>query len=99
MLDSTTGAELVALVESVKLVPRYVKLAEAIWGKKPKVIFMTDSQGVLGWLRKGRAEQDPYMQGYVDLVRERILDMSSEVLWVDTANQRADRHTKFISVR
>ena len=65
----------------------------------PKVVFVTDSQGAVGWLRKGRAEQDPHMQGYVDLVRERLSDMHSDVLWIDTANQRADRHTKFIPVR
>ena len=98
-LASTTSAELIALVESVKLAPRFIKLVENLWGKTPKVLFITDSQGVVGWLRKGRAEQDPGMQGYVDLARERLRDMHSDLLWIDTANQRADCHTKFKPVR
>ena len=70
-----------------------------LWGKRPKVVFATDSQPLLGWLRKGWVDTDPHCQGVVDLVRERIEEYKAEVVWVPTHEQRADRQTKFIPVR
>ena len=98
-LASTTGAELLALVDAVKAVPAYTSLVEALWGMKPDVMFITDSQGALGWLRTGRATTDPHMQGYVDLVRERVEHMGAEVVWIEGSKQRADKHTKFVHIR
>ena len=98
-LCSTTAAELMALVGAVKAVPAYISLIESLWGVKPKVIYLTDSQGALGWLRKRKAEKDPAMQGYVELVCERIEETGAEIYWVDTKSQRADRQTKFIAER
>ena len=95
-LCSTTAAELLALVAAVKKAPEYIRLVESLWGEKPEVMFLTDSQGALGWLRKRKAEKDPAMQGYVELVCERIEEMKAEILWVDTKDQRADRQTKFV---
>ena len=66
---------------------------------KPDVMFITDSQGALGWLRTGRATTDPHMQGYVDLVRERVEHMGAEVVWIEGSKQRADKHTKFVHIR
>ena len=95
-LCSTTAAELMALVAAVKKAPEYIRLVQSLWGVQPNIIFLTDSQGALGWLRKRKAEKDPAMQGYVELVCERIEEMKAEVLWVDTKVQRADRQTKLI---
>ena len=72
-LCSTTAAELLALVAAVKKAPEYIRLVESLWGEKPEVMFLTDSQGALGWLRKKKAEKDPAMQGYVELVCERVM--------------------------
>ena len=88
-----------ALQEGVKAVPAYTRLIEAIWGCKPRVIFVTDSQPLLGWLRKGWIDTDPQLQGVLDFVRGRMDEIESEVLWVESAEQRADRQTKFIGVR
>lgn len=98
-LASTTSAELMALLEGVKLAPAYVKLVERLWGSKPRVVFVTDNQPLLAWLQTGWVQTDPAVQGVCDLVRERIHDMCAEVLWVATSKQRADKHTKFIPVR
>lgn len=98
-LASTTSAETVALVEGVKAVPAYIKLVESLWGFKPNVTFVTDSQGLVGWLRTGKASTDPHMQGYVDLIKERVQEIQAEVIWIDGKKQRADRQTKFIAVR
>lgn len=103
-LCSTTAAELIAIYEAVKDMPAFFDLIGSLWGQqgkpfKPKVLFLTDSQGALGWLRKRKAEKDPAMQGKVDLVCERIDEWGAEILWVDTKSQRADRQTKFIAER
>ncbi len=98
-LASTTSGELVALQEGVKAVPAYTRLVEAVWGVKPRVVFVTDSQPLLGWLRKGWVDTDPHLQGVLDFVKGRLDEMGSEVLWVESEQQRADRHTKFIRVR
>ena len=95
-LASTSSAELMALLEGVKIVPTYISIVEKLWCKKPRVIFLTDSQPLLGWLRKGWVDTDPHLQGTVDLVKERINDMNARVLWVQTKSQKADRQTKFI---
>ena len=95
-LASTTSAELCALIEGVKAVPAYTSMCEKLWGKMPKVIFVTDNQPLLAWLRTGWVESDPHMQGTLELAKSRIDGIGATVLWVDTANQRADKHTKFI---
>ena len=41
-LVSTTGAELLALLEGVKKSPLYSKMILTMWGKEPPVIFVTD---------------------------------------------------------
>jgi hypothetical protein len=87
-----------ALLEAVKLVPCYSSFAASLWGRKPKIVFATDSQPLLGWLRTGWVKTDPALQGVLDLVLERVREIDSEVLWVSTSDQRADRHTKFIRV-
>ena len=98
-LVSTTSAELVALVEGVKVAPLYIAFIEKLWGKKPLVIFATDSQPLLGWLGSGWVTSDPAMQGSLDLARSRIKSMNGKVLWVPTKEQRADRQTKFICAK
>ncbi len=98
-LASTTSAELLAQQEGVKLMPLYLRAVEVMWGKRPEVVFVTDSQPLLGWLRTGWVATDPALQGTLEFVRSRIDEMGSRVLWVPTAEQRADRHTKFIVVR
>ena len=98
-LASTTSAELMALVEGTRVVPAYVRLAECLWRVRPKVVFVTDSQPLLGWLRTGWVDSDPAVQGVLDLARSRLHDVNGQVLWVPTAKQRADKHTKFIHVR
>ena len=98
-LASTTSAELMALLEGVKAAPAYARLVQVLWGKKPKVVFVTDNQPMLGWLRTGWVQTDPAFQGVLDLVRGRIEELCAEVLWVRTSEQRADRQTKFIPVR
>ena len=88
-----------ALQEGIKEMPAYTRLVEQLWGKKPRVVFVTDSQPLLGWLRKGWVDSDPHCQGVLELVQERIAEYNVEVLWVPTAQQRADRQTKFLPVR
>ena len=87
------------MLEGLKVIPAYSRVYEALWGKKPKVIFVTDSQPLLGWLMTGWVQTDPQMQGVLGLVKERIDEQDSTVLWVGTSDQRADRHTKFIRSR
>jgi hypothetical protein len=98
-LASTTSAELMALQEGVKLAPAYSNYIKELWMKAPRVIFITDNQPLLGWLRTGWIQTDPALQGVLDFVRSRIHDMKAEVLWVPTKHQRADRHTKLIVVK
>ena len=95
-LASTTSAELCALLEGVKAIPAYVGVCKKLWGDNPKVIFVTDNQPLLGWLRTGWCDADSHMQGTLELVRSRIDYMDASVLWVATADQRADKHTKFV---
>ena len=97
-LASSSGAELCALVEVVKLAPLYVSLVSKIWKQDPRVIILTDSQPVLDWLRNRYVKADPALQGMLDLARERIDDLKAEVFYIDTKNNRADKHTKFIHV-
>ena len=52
-LASTTSAELMGLQDGVKSIPAYTRLIESLWRVKPKVVFVTDSQPLLGWLRTG----------------------------------------------
>ena len=98
-LASTTSAELMALQEGTRVAPLYLRLAECLWRVRPRVVFVTDSQPLLGWLRTGWVQSDPAVQGVLDLVKSRLNDMHAEVLWVPTAKQRADKHTKFSHVR
>ena len=98
-LVSTTGAELLALLEAVKKTPLYIKMIKTLWGKDAPVVFVTDSQPLVAWLRKGWVDTDPHLQGSLALVRERIEEYKARVLWVSTKDQRADRHTKLIIVR
>jgi len=98
-LCSTTSAELVALLEGVKMVPLYTRFIESLWCKAPRVIFVSDSQPMMGWLNTGWVTSDPIMQGQLDLVKSRLDDMRADVLWVSTKDQRADRQTKFIRAR
>ena len=98
-LVSTTGAELLALLEGVKKSPLYSKMILTMGGKEPPVIFVTDSQPLVSWLRKGWVDTDPHLQGSLDLVRERIKEYKAKVIWVSTKSQRADRQTKSIPVR
>jgi hypothetical protein len=98
-LASTTSAELMALVEGVKLAPAYVTLVERLWGSTPRVVFVTDNQPLLAWLQTGWVQTDPAVQGVCDLARQQIHEMRAEVLWVPTSKQRADKHTKFIPVK
>jgi hypothetical protein len=96
-LISTTSAELMAMVEGVKIAPGFIKLIEKLWGTKPRIVFITDSQPLLGWMRTGWVKTDPAVQGSLDFVNERIKDMGADVIWVDTKHQRADRQTKFVA--
>jgi len=93
---STTSAELLAMMEAIKQLPGYVRMCKALWGLQPRVVMVTDSQPLLGWLRTGRAAPDPHFQGSLDLILERVREYKVEVLWVETKLQRADRHTKFV---
>ena len=95
-LASTSSAELMALLEGVKSVPSYIRMVELLWSRKPKIIFVTDSQPLIGWLNKGWVDTDPHLQGVVDFVKERVNEMSAKILWVPTKSQKADRQTKFV---
>ena len=98
-LASTTSAELCALKDGIKMLPAYTKMCKVLWGVNPRVVFVTDSQPMLGWLRTGWVKTDPLCQGDLDLVKGRLDEQKVEVLWVGTAEQRADRQTKFVPVR
>ena len=82
------------MMEAVKQVPSYVSICKTMWGVSPKIIMVTDSQPLLGWLRTGRAMPDPHFQGPLDLVLERVGEYKVDVRWVDAKQQRAD--TKLI---
>ena len=86
-----------ALADAVKQLPSYLNLIKALWGEgRPRVVFVTDSQPLQGWLRKCWVQSDPRLQGVLNLVLERIREIDASVLYVPTGQQRADRHTKFI---
>ncbi len=97
-LASTTSAELVALLEGIKAMPRFLRFTRALWGVVPRLLVGTDSESLLGWLRTRRAKTDSAMQGVLELVIERLECAGALVLWVPSEQQRADRHTKFIGV-
>jgi hypothetical protein len=95
-LASSTAAELVALREGVKEVPRFRRVIKALWGVEPLVVYATDNQPLVKWLNSKWIDSDPEWQGTLNFVIERIQEEGARVIWVPTAEQRADKHTKFI---
>ena len=51
---STTSAELLAMLEAIKLLPGYVKMIKALWGVQPRVVMVTDSQPLLAGMAEDR---------------------------------------------
>ena len=76
----------------------YTRHVAQLWGVEPKVYFLTDSQPLLGWLATRYIKSDPKLQGMLDLVLDRLGECGERVnvRYVQTAVQRADKHTKFI---
>jgi hypothetical protein len=95
-IASSTAAELLALKEGIKVMPLYSGLVRELWGVTPKEVYVTDSQPLLAWLASGGCKQDPEWQGNLNYIIERITERGAQVLRVGTAEQRADRHTKFV---
>ena len=93
-LSSASESELEALLECVKQVPLYTSLIKKLWDIESKVIFITDSQIVLRYLRTGQAKSDHGCQGRIELIRERLQSIGGTVLWEESEFQRADKHTK-----
>ncbi len=93
-MSSASESELEALLEGVKQIPLYTSLITKLWGVKPKVYFVTDSQIVLRYLRTGQAKTDHGCQGRIELVRQRLEELGAVVLWEASEHQRADKHTK-----
>ena len=98
-VSSSSAAELEALVDVVKRLPLYENHVECLWGKKPKVFLLTDSDPVISWLNIKWIKSDPKLQGMLDFVLDRLNeDNRVKVLYVSTKINRADKHTKFVHV-
>lgn len=97
-LGSSSSSELVAFVSVVKQMPLYTSHIEKLWGCKPKVFLLTDSQPLIGWLNTKWIKSDPKLQGMLDLVLERLAEYGPDVKvrYVRTEINKADKHTKFI---
>ena len=98
-VSSSSAAELEALVDVVKRMPLYENHIECLWGKKPKVFILTDSDPVISWLNVKWIKSDPKLQGLLNFVLDRLNESDRvRVLYVSTKINRADKHTKFIHV-
>ena len=93
---SSTAVELLALRDGVKRMPLYSRVVKELWGKEPLQVYATDNQPLVKWLNNKWIDSDPEWQGTLDYVIERVTEKSAHVIWVPTAEQRADRYTKFI---
>lgn len=90
---STTSAEMFALLDVLKVLPRYVGLVSALWGRVA-VHVCTDSAPLFAQMVSGFARSDPALQGTLEFLREALRDMRGKLHQVPTRLQRADGLTK-----
>ena len=98
-VGSSSIAELLALREVVKAVPLYTSIITTLWRKVPDEYYLTDNQAVIDWCHSRWMQSDSQWQGVLNQV---LSDLGSderktELRWVPTNQQRADKLTKFIS--
>jgi hypothetical protein len=100
-VGSSSVGELLALRQLVRAVPLYSSVVQRLWKCKPAEVYFTDNQAVIDWCHSQYIDSDAQWQG---VLNEVIGDLASEergateVRWVHTHEQRADKLTKFIAV-
>ena len=100
-VGSSSVGELLALREVVRAVPLYTSIVQSLWGVCPAEVYFTDNQAVIDWCHSQYIDRDAQWQGVLNQV---IGDLASEqrgateIRWVPTHEQRADKLTKFIAV-
>ena len=100
-VGSSSVGELLALREVVRAVPLYTSIVQSLWGVCPAEVYFTDNQAVIDWCHSQYIDRDAQWQGVLNQV---IGDLASEqrgateIRWVPTHEQRADKLTKFVAV-
>uniref|UniRef100_A0A0G4FMI5 RNase H type-1 domain-containing protein n=1 Tax=Chromera velia CCMP2878 TaxID=1169474 RepID=A0A0G4FMI5_9ALVE len=81
-LISSTSAELCALVDSVKQLFQWKRLAEALWMKPLEVEVYTDSAPLMEQLESGQSRREPRMDSLLAYAHQKLRALKAKVLWV-----------------